>query len=133
MADWTVPEAMGMFVAVVLALSLVSFLAYAKMTQGGVPPGRKRQALVSLWLIVFGLIALLFALQVVGGGPTIGRKPGGGIWLGLEPRQVVAMLVAIVLLVVGYAGVRKVLGPLEAAGPPGPPPAEPPSETEQET
>jgi len=122
MSDIPINEAIAMGVAVVLALGLVSFLAYARMAQGGLPAARRRDVLVALWLLVLGLIALLLALRVLSGGPVIGRSPStGGMWLGLQPRQVVALGIAIVLLIVGYARMRYVLQPLESGGPPVPP------------
>ena len=53
--------------------------------------------------------------------------------LGLEPRQVVALSVAMVLLILGYTRIRKILQPLETAEPLGPPPPVPSPEVDQET
>jgi hypothetical protein len=129
-----VNEALSMFVAVLMALALVSYLAYGRMAQAGLPPQRRRDVLVALWLLVCGLIALLLALRVASGGPALGGSPAaGGIWLGLEPRQVVALLTAIVLLIVGYARIRVVLQPLESGEPPVPPAAAENAESDQDT
>ncbi len=123
-----VNEAIAMFVAVLLALGLVSFLAYGRMMQAGLSAPRCQQVLVSLWLLVLGLIALLVALRVVSGGPVIGGSPtAGGVWLGLEPHQVIALVAAIVLLIIGYARIRGILQPLESGEPPRPP--EPPDDS----
>jgi hypothetical protein len=77
---------------------------------------------------VLGLIALLLALRVLSGGPAIGGTlTAGGVWLGLQRRQIIALVAAVVLLAVGYMRIRKVLQPLEGgepARPPSPPGAD---------
>ncbi len=118
MTDIPINEAIAMFVAVLMALGLVSFLAYAKMAQAGLPPRRRQQTLAAVWLLVLGLIALLLALRVLSGGPVIGGSPtAGGVWLGLQPRQVIALLAAVALLIIGYMRLRAVLQPLEDEAP----------------
>jgi len=126
MTDIPINEAIAMFVAVLMALGLVSFLAYAKMAQAGLPPRRRQQTLGAVWLLVLGLIALLLALRVLSGGPVIGGSPtGGGVWLGLQPRQVIALLAAVALLIIGYMRLRVVLQPPADEAPfVGPPPAD---------
>jgi len=128
-------EAIAMFVAVLMALALVSYLAYGQMMQAGLPALRRRQVLVALWLLVGGLIALLLALRVLSGGPVIGGTPTtDGIWMGLAPRQIIALVGAILLLIIGYVRLRSVLQPLgsgEPASPPAPPDAD--SGSDQDT
>ena len=131
--DMPLSQAIALAVAILLALAFVSVLASVKMSQGGVDPRRRRQVLTSLWLLVLGLIALLFALMVLSGGPVIGGSPAAGMWLGLKPRQMVALALAVVLLVIGYARLRGILAPLEAAGPIAPAPDEPAGAADDET
>ena len=115
MGDISVAEGIAMFVAVAMAMALVSYLLYGRMVQSGLAPQRRREVLLSLWLLVLGLIALLFALRELSGGPVVGGYPAaGGIWLGLQPRQLVAMGLAIVLLIFGYMRIRKILQVIEA-------------------
>ena len=115
--DMSPAEAIAMGVAVLMALALVSFLAHARMSQGGVDAPRRRQVLTSLWLLVLGLIALLFALRAVSGGPVVAGGPSTGLWLGLQPRQVAALALALVLLIAGYARLRGILATLEVEPP----------------
>ena len=113
--DMSIGEAIGLAVGVLAALGLASFLVYAKMRQVGLEGPERRQVLVSLWLLVLGLIALLFALRALSGGPIVGGSPSTGVWLGLQPRQVAALVLAMALLVAGYVRLRCLLDPLEAA------------------
>jgi len=102
-------EGIGLAVAVGLALGLISLLVSAQMTAANIGPARRRQALLSLWLVVLGLIALLFALRALTGGPVIGGSPSTGLWLGHQPRQIAALVVAAVLLVVGFVRLHSIL------------------------
>ena len=115
--DMSLTEAIALAVAVLMALALVSFLVTVKLAQSGMGPTGRRQVLVSLWLLIVGLVALLLALRALSGGPLVEGAPSTGIWLGLQPRQVVALALAIVLLVVGYARLRRILEPLEGQPP----------------
>lgn len=134
MSDIPVNEAIALFVAVLLALGLVTFLAYARMAQAGWPAARRRDVLISLWLLVFGLIALLLALRAFSGGPVVGGSAtAGGVWLGLAPRQVAALLLAVVLVIVGYARIRYTLQPLESGEHPVPPVTDDPTGSDQDT
>jgi len=118
----SVPEAIGLAVAILMALGLVSLLAHAKMMEGGFDARRRRHVLISLWLLVFGLIALLVALRALSGGPAIGGSPTTGLWLGLQPRQVAVLVIALALVMVGVVGLRRILTPLQAAPPAAPAP-----------
>jgi hypothetical protein len=121
MSDLSVPEAIALGVAVLLALALVSVLANMKMAEGGLPPERRGRVLTSLWLLLAGLLVLLFALRLLAGGPVIGGSPtSGGLWLGLHPRQLAALGLAVVLLILGTLRLRAILQPLEFEGPSAP-------------
>ena len=119
-------EGIGLAFGVLAAMALVSFLVYVRMAQGGLEPGQRWRVLTSLWVLVLGLIALLFALQALSGGPIIGGAPSTGLWLGLQPRQIVALGLAAVLLIFGYARLRRLLEPLEIAPAPPARPLPPP-------
>jgi hypothetical protein len=131
--DMSIGEAVGLAAGILAALGLASFLVTTKLRQAGLGGPERRQVLVSLWLLVLGLIALLFALRALSGGPVVAGSPSSGVWLGLQPRQVVALLLAVALLVGGYMRLRRLLEPLEAAatGVAAPPPSTPPTDEEE--
>lgn len=113
MGDFSRTEAIALFVAVLLALGLVSLLASCKMAERGLSLKQRRNLLVGLWLYVIGWIGLLLFLRQFS-GPIIGGVPAAGnMWIATQsPRQWIVLVVAGILLISFYWGLRRLLKPL---------------------
>ncbi len=113
MGDFSRTEAIALFVAILLALGLVSLLASYKMAERGLSLKQRRNLLTGIWLYVIGWTGLLLFLRQLS-GPIIGGVPAAGnMWIATQsPRQWLVLVVAGILLISFYWGLRRLLKPL---------------------
>lgn len=126
--DAPLNELVALAVALALALGLLSLLLWARGLSAGMPRSRVRRALLSLWLIIVGLMALLVAVRGVLGTPLIGGSYAEGqVWLAdiTGPQWILLGLVAAVVLAAAV-WLRRLLRPFMLA--PAPPTEPTPSE-----
>lgn len=113
LTDAPLNELIGLAVAVAIALGLLSLLLWAKGLSAGLPRRRVRSALLSLWLIVFGLVALLVVLRTMIGSPIVtGSYAEGGVSLATLTALQWVLVIASAALVIGAAiWTRRLLTP----------------------
>lgn len=98
----SIPEIIGLFVAVVLALAFVSYLLYAKGRDIGLPRQRITRSLIAIWAVTLCLLALLFGLRALIGTPVIEGTPStGGISIAQMTPAKWALVALAAALVVG--------------------------------
>lgn len=114
-------EIAGLAVALLLALGLVSLMVWARGMSAGLPRRVIRHALLSVWVLVLALVAMLFGLRAVLGVGVLSGSPTEGI-VAAESLPgwgwaVVVLAVAVVIVVAWW--LRRILRPFtqpEASG-----------------
>lgn len=91
----SVPEIVGLFVAVSLALGFISYMLYAKGRDVGLPRRRVTRTLVAVWAVTLCLLAMLFCLRALIGTPVIAGSPSAG---GISVAQMTPAKWALVAL-----------------------------------
>lgn len=71
-------EIIGLVVALLLALGLLSLLLVARGSAAGLPPRAIHQTLISVWLMVLAVVGLLFGLRAVLGVDVVAGSPSEG-------------------------------------------------------
>ena len=72
-------ETIALVVALFLALGLVSLMVWARGMSAGLPRPAVRRALLSVWVLVLALVALLFGLRAVLGVGVLSGSPTEGL------------------------------------------------------
>ncbi|MEI6502764.1 MAG: hypothetical protein WCP21_17280 [Armatimonadota bacterium] len=112
-------ELIGLAVAITAALALLSYLMYAKARDTGLSRRRAYRLLAELWVLIWGMLVVLFATRVFVGTPLLEGSVSEGL---ISPAQLstadwVALTIAVVVLFAGLLYLRKIIRVLD------PPPA----------
>lgn len=115
----SIPELIGLFVAVALALGFVSYLLYIRGMEAGMSRRRVRRTLVAVWLVVFGLLAALLGLRVLVGTPLVAGSPTEGLVsvAHMTPAKWVLTALAVVLVATGAWWLRRTVQAFETRPP----------------
>jgi hypothetical protein len=108
-------ELIGLFVAIAAALAFVSYLLFAKGMEAGLSRRRVYRTLVAVWIVVLGLLALLFGVRALVGTPLVSGGPAeGGLSLAqMTPAKWALTALAIVLVCVGGSWLRRTVQAFE--------------------
>ena len=108
-------EMMGLAVAIATALAFLSYLMYAKAKDTGLSRWRAYRLLAELWVLVWGLLAVLFATRAFVGTPLLEGSASEGIIspAQLSPAHWAAITVAVAVIFAGLLYLRKIIRVLD--------------------
>jgi hypothetical protein len=91
-------ETVGLIVALAMGLAFISYLLYARGMDAGFPRRHMLRTVALLWLVVYGVLALLFAVRWLIGTPLVeGSVTMGGLsFATLTPAKWALLVVAII-------------------------------------
>lgn len=110
-----VPEIIGLFVAIILALIFMSYMLYAKGRDAGLPRQRVTRMVVGVWVMMFAMLAMLFGLRALIGTPIVEGSPStGGISIAhMTTAKWIMVAVAAALVAAASLWLRGVVQQLE--------------------
>lgn len=113
----TVPELIGLFAGVSVALAVCTYLLYARGMASGMSPQRIWRSLISIWTVVLGMLVFLFVVRAIIGTPLIAGSPtAGGISIAqMTPSKWGLLAVTIVVICAGALWLRRSVAAFEAA------------------
>ncbi|MEI6501919.1 MAG: hypothetical protein WCP21_12940 [Armatimonadota bacterium] len=104
-------EMLGLVVAIAAALAFISYLMYAKGMDTGLSRRRTYRLLGELWVLIWGMLVLLFAARAFVGTPLLEGSVSEGIIspAQLAPAHWAAIAVAVAVIFAGLLYLRKIV------------------------
>ena len=111
----SIPELIGLFLGVSMALALVTYLLYARGMSSGMSPRRLWRSLISIWVVVLGMLVFLFVIRAIIGTPLIAGSPtAGGISIAhMTPPKWALLAVTIIIICAGAFWLRRSVAAFE--------------------
>ncbi|MGE5530735.1 MAG: hypothetical protein ACM3VW_01290 [Bacteroidota bacterium] len=111
----TIPELIGLFLGVSMALALCTYLLYARGMSSGMSPRRIWRNLISIWVVVLGMLVFLFVVRALIGTPLVsGSATGAGLsFAHMTPAKWALLAVTIIIICTGALWLRKSVAAFE--------------------